>query len=309
MDVRILDLDSGVVPQRDLCTRYQAEVVGMSTWGPRIRLACDFFRFAYFEQALQKQLGDAGVEPPMLTFYGSGDFHHVSLALLRRLRGPFNLLVLDNHPDWMRRVPFLHCGTWLYHAARLPQVHRVFHVGGDVDFDNFYRVLAPWQMLHRGKIVVIPAIRPYHVGPWASIPNAPLRDPPQAPLRPSVLRDQLIPYREELAQLPLYISLDKDVMLSAESIVNWDSGHLTLDEVREVLTAFIDTARGNLIGMDILGDWSPVHVDSLFRWMFHMTMHPSLDVTPGEAKQVNERTNLTLVETVRGCVGARRQAG
>ena len=94
-------------------------------------------------------------DEPTLTFYGSGDFHHVSLALVRRRRAPFNLLVLDNHPDWMRGVPFLHCGTWLYHAARLPQVRRIFHVGGDVDFDNVYRWLAPWPLLHAGKIVTL----------------------------------------------------------------------------------------------------------------------------------------------------------
>ena len=275
----MLDLDGGVASQRDLRHQCHADVVDMAGWGPKIRLACDFLRFGSFERDLQQGLGDACAEPPMLTFYGSGDFHHVSLALLRRLPGPFNLLVLDNHPDWMRHVPFLHCGTWLYHAARLPQVNRVFHVGGDVDFDNAYRVLAPWKMLRRGKIVVMPAVRQYRAGGWSKIANAPLRDHPKAPLRPPVLRDLLIPHRDELARLPLYISLDKDVMVPGDAIVNWDSGHLGIDEVEDVLSIFLEAAHGNLAGMDILGDWSPVRVDSLFRWIFHMTMHPALAVS------------------------------
>ena len=124
-----------------------------------------------------------------------------------------------------------------------------------------------------------------------------------------MLRDLLIPYREELARMPLYISLDKDVMVPADAIVNWDSGHLGLGEVQDVLTAFLEAARGNLRGMDVLGEWSPVRVDGLFRWSFHMTMHPPLQIDPAEANRVNERANLALMETVAGCVKTARRAG
>ena len=86
MHVRILNLDGGVLPQNELRQRHHGEVVGMDGWGPPIRLACDFFRYAHFEQELKSRLGDAADEPPTITFYGSGDFHHVSLALVRRLR-------------------------------------------------------------------------------------------------------------------------------------------------------------------------------------------------------------------------------
>src|SRR5262249_9849025 len=148
----------------------------------------------------------------VVTLYGSGDFHHVSLALLRRLRQPVNLLVLDNHPDWMRGVPFLHCGTWLYHAARLPQVVRIFHVGGDVDFDNYYRPMAPWQMLQSGKITVIPARRRFSRGGWASIPHEPLRRETAPVASEQWLEGLIEPFRVDLAARPLYVSVDKDVL-------------------------------------------------------------------------------------------------
>src|ERR1700676_5376565 len=158
MDVRILDLDGALTAQQAVTNGRQI-IHGAREWGPRVRLACSFPRFRRFEQALSGLLGGECDASPHLTFYGSGDFHHVSLALVRRLEGPFNLLVLDNHPDWMRGVPLLHCGTWLYHAARLPQVRRIFHVGGEVDFDNYYRWTAPWQLLRRRRITVLPAVR------------------------------------------------------------------------------------------------------------------------------------------------------
>src|SRR5207245_2357963 len=119
--------------------------------------------------ALAGALGVAHDAAPSLTFVGSGDFHHVSLALVRRQPGPINLLVLDNHPDWMRGVPVLHCGTWLSHAVRLPQVRTVFHVGGEVDFDNAYSWLAPWPELRSGKIVVLPAVRRFRGARWGRV--------------------------------------------------------------------------------------------------------------------------------------------
>ena len=38
----------------------------------------------------------------------------------------------------------------------------------------------------------------------------------------------LRPHQAQLERWPLYISLDKDVMVSANAAVNWDSGHLHL---------------------------------------------------------------------------------
>src|SRR5262249_45277918 len=140
MTVRILDLDGAVVAQPQVRAQTSC-VLPLRHWGPRLRLACSFADFATFERDLARLLGGTHDRRAAVSFVGSGDFHHVSLALLRRQSRPFNLLVLDNHPDWMRRVPLLHCGTWLAHAARLPSVRRIFHVGGEVDFDNAYRWL------------------------------------------------------------------------------------------------------------------------------------------------------------------------
>ena len=151
MDVRILDLDGAVATQKLLAgaAAYTTSETGdrASAW-PAVS-----GNFAALNKTSSDMLGGEADDEPHMTFYGSGDFHHVSLALLRRLREPFNLLVLDNHPDWMRGVPFLHCGTWLRHASLLPMARRIFHVGGEVDFDNSYRWMAPCARAARG---------PYH---------------------------------------------------------------------------------------------------------------------------------------------------
>jgi hypothetical protein len=303
MHVRVLDLDGSLTLQQEFITRCRPSVLAAREWGPCIRLACSFGRFRRFERELAGRLPKTSAAQPAIMFYGSGDFHHVSLALVRGLSTPINLLVLDNHPDWMRGVPFLHCGTWLNHAARLPGVGRVFHVGGEVDFDNSYRWMTPWRLLRSGKIAVFPAVRPFHLGAWSAVPNKPVRPQRDTPACRDRIEELLDPFRAELASRPLYISLDKDVLREKEAVVNWDSGHLSLAEVSALLHAFISAARGHLAGMDITGDWSAVRLRGWLRRFLHFTEHPALAVEADDAIRRNERANLALmgaIDTARG---------
>ncbi len=298
MRARILDLDAGLTQQSNLLQQLRPEVIPLTDWGPLVRLACRFGRFRQFEDELSRRMPDPN--EPSLTFIGSGDFHHVSLALLRKIPTPFNLLVIDNHPDWMHSIPFMHCGTWLYHAARLPNVRRIYHVGGDVDFDNEWRLCAPYRFLRDGKIVVFPGIRRYDTGEWPRIRHAPVRSEAKSPVTLERMEHLLRPFEPGLAHWPLYVSLDKDVMQTREAVVNWDSGHLTLNEVQKILRAFFTAAHSQLVGMDVVGDWSPVRCQGLFRRFLNWMEHPALNVDPVEARLTNERTNLALVHTVMG---------
>jgi hypothetical protein len=297
MRLGILDLDGSVYSQEGLLERHVPKVFSARTWGPHLRLACSWRTFRRFETALSDFCAgfDSG---PELILYGSGDFHHASLVLLGMQRQPINLLVLDNHPDWMRGVPFLHCGTWLYHAAQLPWVERIFHVGGDVDFDNYYQWMAPWKLLRSGKIIVIPAVRQFERGSWKAIANTALRAPTDSDLDSDRLRELLKPFSAELAARPLYVSLDKDVMTREEAVVNWDSGLLRLREVEKILDVFLGKANGRLAGMDITGDWSPVRIQGWLRHFMHWTEHPSLCINEQEALQRNQALNLGLIQTI-----------
>src|SRR5258708_2947341 len=105
MQTRILDLDGSVKAQERLVKRYQPSMQSRLEWGPLLRLACSHKRFHLFELSISGWLRSTRAGTPTVTFCGSGDFHHVSLALVRNAPGPFNLLVIDNHPDWMRGVP------------------------------------------------------------------------------------------------------------------------------------------------------------------------------------------------------------
>jgi hypothetical protein len=294
MAVRILDLDGSLTQQRALL-RLNPALVWAQDWGPSLRLACSAGLYRRFEHDLARRLGSASDLEPTLTLYGSGDFHHVSLAMLRRLTGSFNLLILDKHPDWMRWIPFLHCGTWLAHAFNLRGLRRVFHLGGELDFDNGFRWLAPWADLYSGRITVFPAVRRFRGRRWRDVPHQPLRSQPDVPITADRVEHLLSAHREELAQWPLYISLDKDVMTVDHAVVNWDSGHLSLAEVEAALEVALDLAGHRLAGMDIVGDWSPVEVRGWLRRWLDFTEHPRLVIDPAAARERNQETNLALL--------------
>src|SRR5262245_47414835 len=267
MRVRVIDLDGSITAQDRVLRHFRPDVYELRRWGPRIRMACRWKRFFRFERRLDRDLGADDCLEPHITLLGSGDFHHVTLALLRRLRRPFNLLIIDKHPDWTRGLPVVHCGAWLQHAARLPQVRRIFHLGGDKHFDGPLHWLAPTKLLRSNKIVVLPAVRRFERGFWRHQTHQPLRRNFETPVDRDRLEELLWPYLDELDRLPLYVSLDKDAMWMPESIANWDSGHLDLSEVQEILQFFLKAAGNDLIGMDIVGDWSRVYSQGLFRRM------------------------------------------
>lgn len=294
MRIRVIDLDGSIAAQDRVLRTFEPEVHDLRRWGPRLRLACRWKRFYRFERRLDRDLGRDCLEPA-INMLGSGDFHHLTLALLRRLRQPFNLLVLDKHPDWLGGLPVLHCSAWLHHAAQLPHVRRIFHVGGDAGFDGPCRRLAPRRLLESGKIVPLPAVRTFQAGFWRNLPHQPLRAHFDRIVDRERLEELLWPYLEELDRLPLYVSLDKDVMWMPESIANWDSGQLDLMEVQEILQFFLKAAGNDLAGMDIVGDWSRVSTEGLLRKLLHRFTHPKQRVEAEQARLCNERTNLMLL--------------
>jgi hypothetical protein len=299
--VRILDLDGSLAPQADLFTPVGAVWLPAQDWGLRVRLACGFGTFDRFRRWLSASLPNGD---PAVTLYGSGDFHHISLALLAQIRGRFNLLVLDKHPDWMRGMPFLHCGTWLRHALRLPGLCRVFLCGGEADFDNAYRWLAPWPEIRAGRVLVFPARRRFVRGEWARVKVHPLLADGASPAE--TLQDAVEPFRQELGRYPLYVSIDKDVLTAEDAAVNWDSGLLRLPEAVTAAQTFLAAAQGRLAGADLLGDWSPVRLGHSLSRLCDRLDHASPLFDPRDAAERNRRANAALLRVLLTGSGAAR---
>ncbi|MCL6516990.1 arginase family protein [Alicyclobacillus sp.] len=159
-----------------------------------------------------------------ITFIGRGNHHYVTYLLLRELREPFSLVLFDHHTD-LSPDPnaMLSCGSWVSHALRdLPCLRRVVIVGASAD--------AP----------------------------APSDDPrltvlPEASLISSTPRSVLDKIIRAAGRWPIYISVDKDVLLPKDAATDWDAGTLSLGRL---LYWLVGLRRGRrIVGIDICGEW------------------------------------------------------
>jgi hypothetical protein len=57
-------------------------------------------------------------------------------------------------------------------------------------------------------------------------------------------------------------------------------------------------ANGVVAGIDMVGDWSPVCLQGIFRRILHFSEHPTLRVESFQATRANEQVNLSLLESV-----------
>lgn len=238
----ILDFDGSVLP-----VAADERRIPLASWQEAIRFGCTRRAFSALEAHLEGVLPvDCGC-----AFMGSGDFHHVTLILLRRLcrRLPpasLDVVVFDNHPDNMRYPFGIHCGSWVSHAALLPCVRRVHVIGitsGDIGLAHAWENrLAPFW---RNKLMY-----------WSIGANAAwLRLIGRVECgRAFGSADELvcgfIPALRDAGGI--YLSVDKDVF--AEDVVktNWDQGVFRLNHAKAVLAA----CAGRVIGADVCGDVS-----------------------------------------------------
>lgn len=247
MQPLILDLDDsvGALPG--------ALRVPLQPWRDRLRFACSHRQLREFGIHLQAVLPAS----ERTVFFGSGDFHHLSLPLIRRARAcaPLRVLVFDNHPDNMRFAYGIHCGSWVSHVAALPEVARVDVVGitsTDIGLAHAWENrLSP---LYRGRL------RYWSIGVdtgWAS--HIGLGDAFRGFDDAGTMMAALL---HDLDRDPasVYLSIDKDVLDPLEARTNWDQGCLRVAHLQQAIAQ----VRPRLAGSDVNGEISLAHYPQ--RW-------------------------------------------
>lgn len=75
----------------------------------------------------------AGLPLRAIHYIGTGDYHYQSLFWLERIRNPFTLVLIDNHPDDQDGAfggELLSCGGWVPRARELPGCRDVIWING-----------------------------------------------------------------------------------------------------------------------------------------------------------------------------------
>jgi len=154
--------------------------------------------------------------------------------------------------------------------------------------------LAPKNEVRDQRIVVFPGRRAFRRGFWKSIAREPLLDD-QMQLSAARLEALLAELTPMLRRRAVYVTFDKDVLAADDAPVNWDSGSLRLPDALEILNGVFETCQARFAGMDVVGDWSKVRAQGLFRRGMHALEHPAHLVDAAAAARINQETNLSIL--------------
>ena len=227
MRLRVIDLDGSVSVQPPLAARIengQGLRLDLRQLAPSLRLVASGRAVLRFLSQVQAA-GPAPGSGPEITFYGSGDFHHLTTALLMRLDRPVTVIHLDNHPDWTSFPATFNCGAWVNRALELATVAKVITIG---PCSHDLR----WPQMKAGNLAAIVNGR-LEIYPWHHPPSRVIgrySDMASATHRYGKLVWRNVggaEWSSFLSDLPqrigtsdIWITLDKDVLSTEESATN-----------------------------------------------------------------------------------------
>lgn len=260
MRIRVLDLDGAMTSQLERLGRIApVERVDLTDLGSPLRLWARPRHMRAFSERLAEVEKRAN-SVPMLTFLGSGDYHHLSAALIAAAaREPLAVIHFDNHPDWVRFAPSYHCGSWINRVLALRAVQQVITLGPcSDDLERPQLKGGNLRALASGRLEIHPWRRPpsavwgrYGAGPsyrqsgrylhWHNLADEDW---------PGFLR-RLV---RRLRTAAVWITIDKDVLAPVNAATNWDQGEMPLERL---LLALRVLAAKRILGVDVCGDYSP----------------------------------------------------
>jgi hypothetical protein len=244
-------------------------------WGPQVRFSAPPRQIDIFYREYEAQLA------PFI-LYGSGDFHHLSALLLRRVNQAVALISFDNHPDWDVRPPKWCCGSWINRALELAHVQSV-NVWGCGNFECWWpqQIFGNRQAERAGRL---------RVHPWADD-----RPPQDRQRRGAILREDwrenFEKFADEIAGASVYVTIDLDCLRAEEAVTNWENGRFAIVDLVWALGRLREKCA--IIAGDICGGYSePVYARWKQKFASEMD-HPKL--TLPNPKQI-QATNLAAIE-------------
>jgi hypothetical protein len=302
-----LDLDGGLASQRRLLARLRS-VHDLGGYAASFRLRS---RRTVADQ-LRTRIADLRRRSPApwLTFFGSGDYHHLSLLLLETLPpqdAPLTLVLIDSHPDWCTLPPRFHCGHWIARSLELPHVERAVLIGtgkSGLRWSNCY--WAPLRAMARGRLEVFPSRCPRA--------RLPLRWPPRdrtpgaltarwwgSELHWSTLTSLGVSaafshISRALAGRNIYISVDKNVLRAADASTDWGNGALSINDVIRGLRVL--SASCHVVGADVCGDRTPGPLKGMLKRIDAGRIGAPWNAPTGPEVRRNERANLAILRAL-----------
>lgn len=151
-----------------------------------------------------------------LHFLDSGNFHHLSYLYSAQIQEDFGLLVFDHHTD-MQGSAFgsvLSCGSWILEALQKePFLKKVLMIG------VYGGYVAECSEKENERVLFVNEI------------------------------EEGVSF---LSDLPIYLSIDKDVLCEEEFLCDWDQGEMQVEELFRQLEVIRENFR--ILGVDVCGE-------------------------------------------------------
>ena len=187
-------------------------------------------------------------------FLDSGNYHYVTKFWMEKITKPFALVLFDQHTDMQEAAFFglLSCGSWVREAL----------------LEN--------EMLKAVCVIGPPKLSILEVGkeePWLNKVSFVSKEE---------LEEQKISVYQhflEENQLPVYLSIDKDILNQKDAVANWDQGETSLKELLALVKNCFE--KREVLGVDICGE----SAKNEGRW-------------EESELEINSQTNFVLLENI-----------
>lgn len=216
------------------------------------------------ERALKQRIEPLG--PGGIHFLDSGNYHYVTKLWLDQIKEPFEMLVFDHHTDMQQPVfgDILSCGGWILEA--LEQNEHLNHV---------FLAGPPEEAVKKAKQEISEELQ--RKVTWISEKEMGKGLDFQS--------GQTELSGQTQSPLPVYISIDKDILSPSFARTNWDQGEADPADVCRLIQTFL--ARRPLIGMDVCGE-NPEGADG-----------PEAE----EERRINDAANEAVLKLYSGHIG------
>lgn len=178
------------------------------------------------EEEIRRRLASYG--PHGIHFLDNGNYHYVTKIFAQKIAFPFSLVLYDHHSDMQTSLisEMTSCGNW---AAELLRSHaslrQLILVGPE------QKSMEEIPPAFKGKLVCIS----------------------MEEIDEHMVNQKL---SEIQMKLPVYISIDKDVLDRNGARTNWNQGSMSLRILEKLLLQVFE--HQNVIGVDICGECSPM---------------------------------------------------
>ena len=170
---------------------------------------------------------------PAIHFFDNGNYHYMSKLWTDRVQEPFTLIVFDHHPDMQppRFGGILSCGGWVKEVLDNNKfVQKVIIIGVKDELIETVRE----ELSQSGEANILEKVTFIKESKLSTLPSI-------------ICSDYVNVFSSNL-----YISIDKDALSPTYAATNWDQGSLTLDALKDSITAL--TTGRKILGVDICGE-------------------------------------------------------